>query len=184
MQEQLLEYFREYAGQAVLISILINTIVAVLGILPSFFVTGANIAFFGFWSGMLVSMAGEIVGAAAAFYLYRKGLRQLSAVGLEKYPRIKRLLYSTGWEAFYLILALRILPFIPSGLVTFAGAMGRVSITVFLAASTLGKVPALFIESLAVYQALKISWRWEVMIQLALIVLLYNLWKIRQRRRK
>lgn len=177
MQEQLLEYFREYEGQAVLISVLINTIVAVLGILPSFFITGANIAFFGLWQGMFVSMSGEIVGATAAFYLYRKGFQKSSVIVLEKYPRLRRLIYSEGWEAFYLIIVLRILPFIPSGFVTFAGAVGKVSFAIFVTASTLGKVPALFIETLTVYQVMKINWLWEIIIELIFLVLIYNLWK-------
>lgn len=182
MQEQLIEYFREYEGQAVIISIFINTIIAIFGIIPSFFVTAANIAFFGFWPGVLVSIAGETVGAAVAFYLYRKGFQRASVILLEKHPRINRLIYNEGWEAFYLIIVLRILPFIPSGFVTFAGAVGKVSFGVFVIASTIGKIPALLIESLTVYQVMKINWLWEVIIEIILIILIYNLWKRRKNR--
>jgi len=177
MQEQLIEYLREYEGYAVLISILFSTIIAVLGILPSYFITGVNIAFFGFWQGMFVSMAGEVVGATAAFYIYRKGFQKPSVILIEKYPRVKKLIYSEGWEAFWLIIMLRIVPFIPSGFITFASAVGKVSFAVFVTASTLGKIPALFIETLTVYQVMKINWLWEIIIELLVIVLIYNLWK-------
>jgi hypothetical protein len=46
IQEQLLDYFRVYEGQAILLSILLNIVVAVTGVVPSIFITGANIAFF------------------------------------------------------------------------------------------------------------------------------------------
>ena len=177
MQEQLIEFFYKYDQLAVFISLLASTVVAILGILPSFFITASNIAFFGFWPGVLISMAGEIIGAAAAFYLYRKGLRKSSVVILEKHPWLKRLISSEGGEAFYLILVLRILPFIPSGFVTLAGAVGKVSPGVFLTASSLGKIPALFIEALTVYQVRKISWLWETAIYASLIFIIYKLWQ-------
>jgi len=180
MQDQILYYFEAFKGHAVFISILINIIIAVAGVIPSFFVTGANIVFFGFWQGMAISLAGEVMGANVAFYLYRKGFRKLSHALLEKYPKIKRLIYSEGWEAFYLILLFRVLPFVPSGLVTFAGAVGKVSFGVFIVASALGKIPALFIEAVSVYQILKVTWLSKILIELSIVYVIYNLWKRRK----
>lgn len=181
MQKQILYYFEAYKEQAVLISVFVNIIIAVAGIIPSFFITGANIAFFGFWPGTAISFAGEVIGANVAFYLYRKGFSKPSRSFLERYPKVKKLVDSKGWEAFYLILLFRVLPFVPSGLVTFAGAIGRVSFGVFIAASALGKIPALIIEAVSVYQLLKIPWLGEVLIELGLIYLIYSLWKRRKK---
>lgn len=180
MQEQILYYFELYKEQAVLLSIFVNVIIALAGVIPSFFVTGANIAFFGFWQGTAISFVGEVIGANVAFYLYRKGFSKPSRYFLEKYPKVNKLIDSEGWEAFYLILLFRVLPFVPSGLVTFAGAIGKVSFGVFIAASALGKIPALLIEAVSVYQILKISWLGEVLIELCLIYLIYSLWKRRR----
>jgi uncharacterized membrane protein YdjX (TVP38/TMEM64 family) len=169
-----------YKEQAVLISVFVSIIIAVAGVIPSFFVTGANIAFFGFWQGTAISFVGEVIGANVAFYLYRKGFSKPSRSFLERYPKVKKLVDSEGWEAFYLILLFRVLPFIPSGLVTFAGAIGKVSFMVFIVASALGKIPALLIEAVSVYQILKITWLGEVLIELGLIYMIYSLWKRRK----
>ena len=62
-------------------------------------------------------------------------------------------------EAFTLIFALRIFPFIPSGLVTLVSASSQVGIWHYSIASTLGKTPALVIEAYSIYQIL--NWRFQ-----------------------
>ncbi|RYZ17803.1 MAG: hypothetical protein EOO16_23655, partial [Chitinophagaceae bacterium] len=59
MQEQLLHLFQQHPGLAVFLSLVISVGVAVLGLVPSFFVTAANLLFFGFWPGTALSFAGE-----------------------------------------------------------------------------------------------------------------------------
>ncbi|WP_226536565.1 TVP38/TMEM64 family protein [Fictibacillus halophilus] len=151
MSETLLTFFKEYREWAIPVSILLNVIIAILGIVPSVFLTAANLLFFGFWNGTLISFIGEAAGAAISFLLYRKGFKKVSRQKLEGYPRVVRLLEAKGKEAFILIFSLRLLPFVPSGLVTFAGAIGAVSAYVFVAASSIGKVPALLLEAYSVY---------------------------------
>ncbi len=85
MQEQILEFFQEYAQLALLFSIIISIVIAVLGVVPSVFITGANILFFGFWKGTVISFLGESLGAAVAFFLYRKGFKQASQNRLQKF---------------------------------------------------------------------------------------------------
>ncbi len=164
MEENLVSFFEEYSNYALILSILVNIIVAIFGVIPSFFVTGANILFFGFWFGTLISFIGESIGAIVAFLLYRKGFKKLSTLTVEKYPKAKKLLLKQGKEAFYLILSLRLLPFVPSGLVTFVSSIGKVSFLIFAIASTLGKVPALLIEAYSVYQVTQWTWQGKVIL--------------------
>jgi uncharacterized membrane protein YdjX (TVP38/TMEM64 family) len=164
MEENLILFFEEYSNYALVISILVNIIVAIFGVIPSFFVTGANIIFFGFWMGTLISFLGESIGAIIAFLLYRKGFKKLSTLTVEKYPKAKKLLWKQGKDAFYLILSLRLLPFVPSGLVTFISSIGKVSFIIFAFASTLGKVPALLIEAYSVYQVTQWTWQGKVIL--------------------
>jgi uncharacterized membrane protein YdjX (TVP38/TMEM64 family) len=168
--ETVLSYFNDFREWAIVISILINVLIAVLGIVPSVFLTAANLLFFGFWAGTAISFLGEMIGAAVSFLLYRKGFKQLSRKKLNKYPKMIKLLDAEGKEAFILILSLRILPFVPSGLVTFTGAIGAVSTAVFVAASSLGKIPALLLEAYSVYNITK--WNIEGKVILALVALL------------
>lgn len=167
MSETLLTFFKEISEWAILISIILNVVIAILGVVPSVFLTAANILFFGFWNGTLISFIGEAVGAAVSFVLYRKGFKKVSRKKLEGYPQVVRLLEAKGKEAFILILSLRLLPFVPSGLVTFAGAIGAVSAGIFVAASSIGKLPALLLEAYSVYNVTE--WNTEGKIILSVI---------------
>lgn len=173
MGEQLVEIFQAHPQWAIVISLLLSVAIAVAGILPSVFITAANILFFGFWEGLFMSFLGEAIGAVVAFILYRKGFKKAMTTPLHKYPRVERLIAAKGKEAFVLILGLRLLPFVPSGLVTFAGAIGNVSLLTFVIASSLGKVPALFIEAYSVYQVTRFDWQGKIILALSAIALIY-----------
>jgi uncharacterized membrane protein YdjX (TVP38/TMEM64 family) len=149
---------------------------------PSVFVTAANILFFGFWMGTLISFIGEAIGAAIAFILYRKGFKKAVVKGLDRYPKIKQLINAEGREAFYLVFVLRLIPFVPSGLVTFAAAVGRVGLVVFILASSLGKLPALLIEAYSVYQVAAFNWQGKLILLAVGLGSLY--WLIRRKIKK
>lgn len=173
MVDSLLQLFKEHQNLAIVISICISIIIAVLGVVPSVFITAANILFFGFWNGMFISFLGEALGAGIAFLLYRKGFKKAIEKKLDKYLKVKRLLDAEDKEAFYLVLALRLIPFVPSGLITFAAAVGKISFPVFILASSLGKLPALFIEGYAVNAVTNFGWQGKLILVLAAVVLLY-----------
>ena len=184
MGEQLLEIFRENSQWAITISLLLSVIVAVLGVVPSVFITAGNILFFGFWEGLLISLLGEAIGAVVAFLLYRKGFKKTADKSLHKYPRAQQLIEAKGKEAFVLIMGLRLLPFIPSGLVTFAASIGHVSLATFAAASSIGKIPALFIEAYSVYQVTQFGWQGKVILALIAIALIYLVMRKKNQRKE
>ncbi|HEU4633809.1 MAG TPA: VTT domain-containing protein [Flavisolibacter sp.] len=173
MNEQILTLFRDYPNAAFFISLALSIFIALLGVVPSFFITAANILFFGFWKGTAVSFLGEALGAIAAFWLYRKGFKQKIHPQVEKFPRVQRLLEAEGKQAFLLIVSLRLLPFIPSGLVTFAAAIGRVSVLLFIVASSLGKIPALLVEAYSVYQVTRYTWQGKLILLIAALSLAF-----------
>ena len=173
MIEALLHFFQTHPHLALLGSLALSILIAILGLVPSFFVTAANLLFFGFWQGILVSFLGEALGAVAAFYLYRKGFKKEAARQLEKYRKVKTLLQAEGANAFWLVFSLRLIPFVPSGLVTFAAAIGKVSALTFLFSSSLGKLPALLLEGYAVYQVTEFGWQGKLILTAAALVILF-----------
>lgn len=173
MVDSVLQLFKEHRDLAVFISICISIIIAIMGVVPSVFITAANILFFGFWHGLFISFLGEALGAGIAFLLYRRGFKKPVEKKLDKYPKIKRLIDAENKEAFYLVLALRLIPFVPSGLITFAAAVGKISFPVFILASSLGKLPALFIEAYAVNAVTNFGWQGKLILVIAAVVLLY-----------
>jgi uncharacterized membrane protein YdjX (TVP38/TMEM64 family) len=64
------------------------------------------------------------------------------------------LLEAKGLEAFFLVLSLRLLPFVPSGVVTFVATIGKTPLLIFIIASSIGKIPALLLEA---YSHLQVS---------------------------
>ncbi|WP_042350774.1 TVP38/TMEM64 family protein [Bacillus massiliigorillae] len=168
MEQFVLDLFANYKDFALCISIFISVIVSIAGVLPSVFVTAANITFFGFAEGIFVSLVGEALGAIISFFIYRKGIHKVNIHSTNK--AIIRLKSAKGFEGFMLILALRLFPFVPSGLVTLAGAGSKISLLNYSIASTLGKVPALFIEAYAVMHVLKLQW--QIQIGLAVVAIL------------
>jgi uncharacterized membrane protein YdjX (TVP38/TMEM64 family) len=180
VKEHVLFLFQQHPQLAVAISVAVSIVVAVLGLVPSVFVTAANLLFFGFWQGTLISFLGETVGAAVAYFLYRSGFKKASQKGFDKFPKLKQLLAAQGREAFLLILSLRLIPFVPSGLVTFAAAVGSTSAVVFLLASSLGKIPALLLEAYSVYQVAQAGWQGTVILSIAAAGLLFYVVKKRR----
>ncbi|MBT2694899.1 VTT domain-containing protein [Bacillus sp. ISL-55] len=150
---------------AIIISLAVSIVVAIAGIIPSAFVTAANIVYFGFSWGLALSIIGEALGAVISFILYRKGLKKLSGnSGPSRTVRIlDRLKQTIGIEAFVLVILLRLFPFAPSGLVTLAASYSRMGTWAFAISSTIGKIPALLIEAYSVHTVLG----WETHYQLA-----------------
>jgi uncharacterized membrane protein YdjX (TVP38/TMEM64 family) len=182
MKEMIIDLFESYTQIALVLSLIINIIISLLGVVPSVFLTAANLAVFGLWGGIAVSFAGEAIGAAVAFILYRKGFRRLKDTRGLSHPKVQKLLEADGKEAFSLILALRILPFVPSGLVTFIASIGKTSFLTFFLASTLGKIPAILIEGFSIYQIINMEWEWRIAaIVIAGILLIYVSRKFRTR---
>lgn len=164
---------------AVLVSIFLNTIVSVSGVLPSAFITIGNLTFFGLYGGLLVSIIGEAVGAIISFILYRKGLRRWQSKQDPHYIIVK-LKNLEGINAFWYILSLRILPFVPSGVVTLASAFSKVSLGLFAVASTIGKIPSLLIEAGAIYGFLNVDFK--IQIGIIFIVICFIIWRFRAKK--
>ena len=173
MQNNLLHLFNEYPYFAVVLSICVSVLVAIAGVVPSFFITAANILFFGFWHGTFISFAGEAIGAGVAYLLYRKGFKKITEQGINKFPRVYNLVNACNKQAAWLIFSLRLIPFIPSGLITFAAAVGKVSFTVFILASSLGKLPALLIEAWSVYELTRFGWQGKLILIMMAGALVY-----------
>lgn len=163
-QDIVLEWLQSAGALAIIISIIINILISILAIIPSVFLTAANITFFGFWHGTVISFLGESVGAIVSFYLYRMGVKTFAPNILDRYKPLRKLQNTSGWEAFYLIVAFRLFPFAPSGLVTLAGSLSSMSLVSFTLASSIGKIPALLIEATSVYYVLEWNWVGQVIL--------------------
>ena len=175
MQENLLQFFREHQNWAVLLSLALSMLIAVIGFLPSYFITAANVLFFGFWPGTLLSFIGEALGATIAFILYRKGFQKKLKNKITRYPKLNYLLQAKGNNTFYLVFITRVIPFIPSGLVSFGAAMSSIGLLSFFVASSLGKIPSLILEAYSVQAVSDFNWQGKIILFVFALVALFFL---------
>ncbi|MEH7093065.1 VTT domain-containing protein [Priestia megaterium] len=176
MQSYLESLLSTYPQIAIISSVLISVVVSILGFIPSTFVTAINLKIFGLWEGTIISFLGEVIGAIISFVLYRKGFNRIVEQKVSKYPKVQRLLHVTGKEAILMVFSLRLMPFVPSSIVTFLSAVGKISPFHFFMASTLGKIPALAIEVYSTYQI--VTWTKQGMcISIFLLVYGWRKWR-------
>ncbi|MFZ5652355.1 MAG: TVP38/TMEM64 family protein [Bacillota bacterium] len=142
---------------AILLSVLLNTVISVMGVIPSVFLTAANILVFGFWGGFLVSWAGEVVGATVSFILYRAGIRSVLKVSPDQWHVIRAISQLPGIKQIYFMTVLRLAPFFPSGVINLFGALTSIPLANFFIATAVGKLPALLLESSFSYNVITIE---------------------------
>jgi uncharacterized membrane protein YdjX (TVP38/TMEM64 family) len=184
MEDLLLEWMPTNPILAAFISIGLNIIVAITGVLPSAFITVGTVSVFGFKMALLILILGEAVGAIVSFILYRKGVHKLLSkpkINRKENKFLRRLKNTDGMTAFFIVVLLRIIPFVPSGIVTLTAALGKMKLISFSVASTLGKIPALFVEAYSVSQVLTLQTEWQIGLILVMIILFlfYLVWKRR-----
>lgn len=149
--ENVFNLLNNYSEFALLISLIISILIALSGVIPSVFITGANILFFGLIPGFLISLLGEVIGGWITFRLYRKGFKKTFNNFMEKYTLLKRISKSKGNEAAFLIFQGRIIPFIPSGFVTLSASISEIDDFRYNVATFLGKIPSILLEALVSY---------------------------------
>lgn len=177
-----IEWFPRHPFLTAFVSIILNVLIAITGILPSAFITVGTVGILGFKLGLVILIIGEAIGAMVSFILYRKGVYKLSTYPDNKKfdnKLFQRLKNTGGVDAFLIVILLRVLPFVPSGLVTLTAAISKMNFLHFSIASTIGKIPALYIEAFTVFQVLnlKTEWKLGIIISILLIIILYLLWK-------
>lgn len=141
-------------------SLIISIIIALAGVLPSIFVTAANVLLFGPGYGFLVSWLGEMLGAVISFYLYRAGFKKPFHNLIGNYPRVSKIVEYDGNKIGLLLFQARLFPFLPSGIVTFAGAVSKVNLKTFTWSTALGKIPSLLLETFVSYDLINIHQSW------------------------
>ncbi|WP_310828757.1 TVP38/TMEM64 family protein [Paenibacillus pedocola] len=151
--ELLMRWLMEWGAWAVLISLLINVVISVVGIIPSVALTIVNMLVFGVVPGFLLSWVGEVLGAAVSYLLYRKGTLTYK----EKYRPNKTIKWLSQIQTlnpkrqFFSIIIARSAPLIPSSLVTLICVISKIGFSNFIVASAIGKIPSLLLEALIGY---------------------------------
>lgn len=154
----------------------LNLGVGAIGFVPSFFVTAININTLGLVLGAVLSLIGEIFGAFIGFYLYRWGFSKIHNKWLDN-SFFKAMRKSSPANVFILIILFRLLPFVPSGLVTGGASLTTISWARFMMASSIGKLPAVILEVGIVFGVLQsIDMNYLYIFFIFLLIIITPIW--------
>lgn len=168
----MLEILKANSSIAIPISLLVSIAISLAGVLPSIFITGANIIFFGPVKGFIISLLGETIGAYITFIVYRLVFKQNISKFIDKHRLLSQIVNSEGKKAGLLIFQGRIVPFIPSGFITLSASISNVSGYVFTIATLIGKAPSIALEALISYGLVNINENWIRLVMTIVGVLL------------
>ena len=156
--------------------LILNLGVGAFGFVPSFFITAININNLGLVLGAVFTFIGEIFGALIGFHLYRWGFSKIRPKWLNN-SFFKAMRKSSSTKVFILIILFRVLPFVPSGLVTGGASLTTISNVRFMIASSIGKIPAVIFEVGVVFGILqKVSMNYMYIFFILLLILITPIW--------
>ncbi|WP_256758950.1 TVP38/TMEM64 family protein [Cohnella sp. WQ 127256] len=112
---------------------------------------------FGTWFGMIYTLVGAVTGAVLSFLVAKKiggGFFR----GKED-PRLVKIERAMERRGFMMVLLLRIAPFVPFDLVSYAAGIAQVRLRAFLPATIIGTLPGTFAYNFLGASLTKGSWR-------------------------
>jgi uncharacterized membrane protein YdjX (TVP38/TMEM64 family) len=124
--------------------VLIYTVFTAFSIPGTPFTIAAG-AIFGAFSGAMLSWVGVMFSAALGYWLARRMGYDAAMRWVHHSFRIKRAMVQA--RDFPGMLRLRLLPFLPLGIVNFVGGLARAPFLSYLAATAIGSLPSLFLFS-------------------------------------
>lgn len=119
-------------------------IVSTVTLLPSFLLTVAAGAVYGFWRGSLVVFIGAVLGASAAYLVSQRLADSRLMAWVVRQPRVAVVRDAVAHHGVWVQFLLRLSPVVPFTLLNYALGIARVSFADFLIAMV-GMLPAIFL---------------------------------------
>ncbi|MFZ5645296.1 MAG: TVP38/TMEM64 family protein [Bacillota bacterium] len=137
------EWLLSFGAWAVFISITVMVIQTIATPVPLFLVAGANGFIFGIAWGIVITLVGALLGSTVAFFAARFLARDYFSKRLSRYmPQVEEMSKRSGARVVFLA---RLVPILPSSIVSYAAGLSKVSFKGFFVASVLGKLPEIVI---------------------------------------
>jgi uncharacterized membrane protein YdjX (TVP38/TMEM64 family) len=141
--EEINQLLEEYETASFFAYIGLQIFQIVVSILPGQALQFAAGYAYGFWKGLLLSLAGVALGTVITFYLARLlGREALHVIfGEEKFSKFIHTLNSK--RSFIVLFVIFLIPGIPKDIFTYAAGVSELRISAFLALSMVGRTPAM-----------------------------------------
>jgi uncharacterized membrane protein YdjX (TVP38/TMEM64 family) len=148
-KDNLLNLVQSESQVAIPVSIIFVALLVFFPVVPYVVLAGMIGSVFGIWLGTGISVIGIGIGTIIMFFLARYGFQEWTQSTLMKYPKIQEYEILFEQNAFISILLARVVPVIPSPVINILSGLSKVKWSVFLGASIMGKLPVIFIFTLA-----------------------------------
>lgn len=139
-------FIRSYGPYAAAISFFLMMFQSVAAPLPSFLLTFANAAVFGWWKGAILSWTSAMAGAALCFTIARVAGRD-AVVKLTSETAMNSMDEYFERYGQNTILICRLLPFVSFDFVSYAAGLTSMGMVPFLVATGIGQLPATLVYS-------------------------------------
>ncbi|MBP2635627.1 MAG: associated protein [Firmicutes bacterium] len=144
----LAEYLRSFGAGAIFVTIILFVVMTFTIVFPFMILSGAAGIVFGLFGGIIISWAGEVVGALVMFIFVRYFFRHTVEGWIAKSRYLKQVDDYSAENGFKALLIARLLPLAPSGIITAIAAISGMSFKDFWWATFIGKLPPVVIKVL------------------------------------
>lgn len=182
--EEIVEFIQSFGVWAMLISFLLGVLINALSVLPTIFLSTANGLIFGLPLGITISWLGECVGVIISFYLMRLFMYDTAQKLIHKSKRLEDIDAASGREGLKFMTLARMLPYVPSGLLTAVGAVSSMSARDFIISSFIGKFPSTALETILGHDLVEFSQHAKRLGITAAVILAIYLYTIYDRNKK
>jgi uncharacterized membrane protein YdjX (TVP38/TMEM64 family) len=116
--------------------------------IPFVVVAGTNVAIFGFKAGFIVNYITSVLSAVSFFYAARYFGHAWVTRKLQRFPFLIPFSKRMETQGFLYVLLGRFIPVLPSSAINLAAGVTGTRFGAFLAATVIGKLPIIYLESL------------------------------------
>jgi uncharacterized membrane protein YdjX (TVP38/TMEM64 family) len=145
--DQIAQMIQSFGWVAVFISMGAIILQTFFPVVPFVLLAGANVIVFGLWYGFILSWAFAVLGAIFNFLLARYAARDWAERKMGHHAFVQKLNQQVESRGFWIILLARFIPVLPSSAINVAAGISKVLFSSFFFATFLGKLPAVFFES-------------------------------------
>jgi len=138
--EGLVAYAKSFGHIMPLAVFIITVIQAIVPVIPFVILCSADGILFGLTNGILLTWVGTLAGASIMFFAARK-MGYAWAAEKHSNKKLKEIDQLQGFRGFWIILALRLLPYFPAPIINISAGVSRINYLWFLLASAVGKLP-------------------------------------------
>lgn len=139
-------YLRSFGIWSVVITQVLFVVMTFTLVFPFMILSGAAGIMYGLFWGTIISWSGEVLGALIMFAFARFFFRKSVAGWIAKSRYLKQVDEYSADNGFKALLAARLLPLAPSGIITAVAAVSRMSFKDFFLATLIGKLPPVVIK--------------------------------------